>query len=152
MKPNKNYEVKNPNAPMSDPQSYRLYLMTGVDVRETELTKGEASAHIDAIVKGKCYHTRVALAELEDAVIKRQDVHKSNRKHSKPRGYATAMEFLMGEVEAPEPEPKPKAKTPAKPKKKTTPKKPESEYAGLVEAMANADPERLALVKALFSA
>lgn len=111
----KNVEIRKPNSPMSGRQSYMLYLTTGVDVRDTKLTKGLASQIIDNIVNGKCYHARVTLAGLDGSVIKRKDVHKSHRKDSKPKGYAVAMTAAIGEVEE-KPEPKAKAK------KKTTPK------------------------------
>lgn len=119
-----NVEIRKPNAAMSSRQSYMLYLMSGVDVRETKLTKGEASAIIDNIVNGKCYHARVTLAGLEGSEIKRQDVHKSHRKDSKPRGYVQAMAAAIGEEEEETPAPKAKAKPKPKAKttKKTTPK------------------------------
>lgn len=114
----KNVEIRNPNAAMSGRQSYMMYLMTGVDVRETDLTKGLASGIIDKIVNGKCYHARVTCAGLDGAEIKRKDVHKSHRKDSKPRGYKAAMAAAIGE-EAPTPKEEPAAEKSTTPKKQT---------------------------------
>ena len=138
----KNVEIRNPNAAMSSRQSYMMYLMTGVDVRETDLTKGLASGVIDNIVNGKCYHARVTCAGLENAVIKRKDVHKSHRKDTKPRGYAAAMAAVT-EEEAPTP--KPKAKPAAK--NKTAKKQTKAEQLGL-DAVDLDDPRVQAMLKA----
>lgn len=115
----KNVEIKNPNAAMSSRQSYCVYLMTGVDVRETDLTKGLASDVIDNINSGKCYHARVTCAGLDGSEIKRKDVHKSHRKDTKPRGYAAAMAAVTEEET---PAPKKKTATRKKTPKKNTPK------------------------------
>jgi hypothetical protein len=100
----KNVEIKNPASPMSDRQSYCIYSLTGVDVREIDMTKQQASDVIDAINGDHAYHVRLKLAQ-NGGRVARKDVHKNFRSHSKPKGYVTAMKQLT-----PEPEPKEKKK------------------------------------------
>lgn len=114
------FEIKNPDAPMSDRQCYALLTTTGVTFFDSEpedrpFTKGETSDMLDAINNdGKAYHMRLKLAEA-GGEAKRNDVHKKFRKGTKPRGYVAKMAEALGE-EAPAPVKKAAAKNTKKPK------------------------------------
>ncbi len=95
------YTIKNPDAPMSDKQSYLLYRITGITLYYLEskpFTVKEASDLIDAAKNGKAYHTRLALAEV-GGKVSAKDVHKDYRTDTKPRGYATKIKGFIGEEE-----------------------------------------------------
>jgi hypothetical protein len=82
------YKIKDPDAPMSDNQSYALYSMTGVDVRGiTDMTKGQASELIDAAKNGGAKKVRLGLSQIEGALVKTRDVHKNMRAEKSPVGY-----------------------------------------------------------------
>lgn len=100
-------EIKNPDAPMTDKQTYKLYMITGVTLYYMDkypYTIQEASDLIDAALNGKAYHTRVELAQHEGAKVSWTDVGKDYREDTKPRGYAHAMELLAGEEDEEEDE------------------------------------------------
>jgi hypothetical protein len=78
------YVISDPDSPATKGQTYTIYLTTGIDVRETELTKGDASMAIDKVNSGKAYHVRKAMIDI-GGVIKRQDVIKNHRNDPKPR-------------------------------------------------------------------
>jgi len=83
------YEIKDPSAPMTKGQSYALYSMTGVDVRELDLTKGQASDLIDKANNGNCKAVRLALIKA-GGEVKTRDVHKNHRGEKNPTGYKPA--------------------------------------------------------------
>lgn len=129
VKKEQKFVIKNPEADMTKGQSYALYSMTGVDVRQLDLNKGKASVLIDACNDGQCKAVRLALTDA-GGEVKTRDVHKNFRAETNPKGY------------------KPKAAPKAKPKaKKAAPESEEGEEVGLTtEAMmklAAEDPAQL---------
>jgi len=90
-------EIQNPDAPMTDKQTYKLYLITGVTMYymdEYPYNIQEASDLIDRALNGEAYHVRVETAEWEGAKISWVDVGKQYRDNAKPKGYKTAMDML----------------------------------------------------------
>ena len=96
------YTITDPKSPATNRQTYTLYFLTGVDVRNTKITKGDAAMCIDKINQGKAYHVRQGMIDI-GGVVKKRDVEKSHRQDPKPRKKAA-------------PKAKPKS-TRAKPKK-----------------------------------
>ena len=97
MKAQRNIEIKNPDNPMTNKQSYKLMMVTGVTLyymEEYPYTIQEASDLIDSAMNGKAYHVRVELAQHEGAKVSWKDVGKDYRSDPKPRGYKAAMEML----------------------------------------------------------
>lgn len=99
--------IQNPDAPMTDKQTYKLYMITGVTMFYMDVypyTKGEASALIDRALNGEAYHVRVETAQYEGSKVSWTDVGKQYREDTKPKGYKTAMDMLSAEEEEEEPE------------------------------------------------
>ncbi len=130
-KKDKRYVIADPDADMTKNQSYALYNMTGVDVRGVALTKGAASELIDAAKNGGAKTVRLALSQIEGALVKTRDVHKNMRAEKNPTGYKG--------IKVPAAK-----KTPAK---KTAPESEDGEDVGLTMAalkkMATKDPAQL---------
>lgn len=93
-------EIKNPDAPMTDKQTYKLYMITGVTMYymdEYPYSVQQASDLIDRAMNGEAYHVRVETAEHEGSKVSWTDVGKSYRSDPKPKGYAHAMVMLTGD-------------------------------------------------------
>ena len=86
-KKEKRYVIADPEADMTKNQSYALYNMCGVDVRGVDLTKGQASELIDAAKNGGAKTVRLALSQVDGALVKRREVHKNFRAEKNPTGY-----------------------------------------------------------------
>lgn len=107
MKAQKNIEIQNPDAPMTDKQCYKLMMVTGVTLYymdEYPYNRQEASDLIDEALNSKAYHVRVELAQHEGSKVSWEDVGKDYRDDPKPRGYKAAMEMLGEEEEVEEEE------------------------------------------------
>lgn len=103
----KNIEIKNPDNPMTNKQSYKLMMVTGVTLYYMEsypYTIQEASDLIDQALNGKAYHIRVELAQHEGSKVSWEDVGKDYRNDTKPKGYKQAMTMLGEEEEVEEEE------------------------------------------------
>ena len=104
---NSRVEIQHPNAPMTDKQTYKLYIITGVTMYYMEVypyTIQEASDLIDEALNGGAYKVRVETAQHEGARISWEDVGKGYRSDKKPTGYAKAMTMLADEDEVEEEE------------------------------------------------
>lgn len=105
MKARKTIEIKNPEAPMTSKQTYKLMMVTGVTLYYMDVypyTIQEASDLIDRAMNGDAYRVRVELAQHEGAKVSWEDVGKDYRDDTKPRGYKASMEMLTGEEEVEE--------------------------------------------------
>lgn len=90
-------KIQNPDAPMTDKQTYKLYMITGVTMyymSEYPYTIQEASDLIDRAMNGEAYHVRVETAQHEGSKVSWTDVGKQYREDTKPKGYKSAMEML----------------------------------------------------------
>lgn len=83
------FTIKNPNSKATNRQTYMIYSMTGVDVRDCKLTKGKASTTIDQIVNKNAYQVRDDMLKL-GGVVKKRDVHKSHRSDPKAKAVKKA--------------------------------------------------------------
>ena len=81
--------IRNPNSKATTRQTYMIYSMTGVDVRDCKLAKGKASTIIDQIVNKNAYQVRDDMVKL-GGVIKKRDVHKSHRSDPKAKAVKKA--------------------------------------------------------------
>jgi len=80
------FKITDPDSPANDRQTYALYMVTGVDVRGLDLTKGVASELIDAAKNSRSRHVRVELIK-HGGIAKKADVHRNYRGDPKPKGY-----------------------------------------------------------------
>lgn len=138
-------EIKNPDAPMTDKQTYKLYMITGVTMYYMDVfpyTIQEASDLIDRAMNGEAYHVRVETAEHEGAKVSWTDVGKAYRSDPKPKGYAHAMVMLTGDEDdepevSEEPTPAKQGKTKAQKKAALT-----AEYERKLKALDTPTPKK----------